>query len=192
MLRRADFGGHAGISTHRPSSLPFGRPPDRVSRGLRRTLVVPHCGDGDRCAQTGAASSGIANRAARAAWAPARSRSSTIRGTARGRRRRLGALAAEREQPSRADRLELVPGSAAPIRRPTNVVRAQMREIASIGVQTVIVSWWGPGSTEAARLPWSQRAARAAGLRVACTSSRSPDGRPQRSSRSCGPSRQRG
>ena len=28
-----------------------------------------------------------------------------------------------------------------------------MREIASIGVQTVIVSWWGPGSAEAARLP---------------------------------------
>jgi glycoprotein endo-alpha-1,2-mannosidase len=47
------------------------------------------------------------------------------------------------------------------------VVRAQMREIASIGVQTVIVSWWGPGSAEAARLPLVERAARAAGLRVA-------------------------
>ena len=47
------------------------------------------------------------------------------------------------------------------------VVRAQMREIASIGVQTVIVSWWGPESTEAARLPLVARAARAAGLRVA-------------------------
>jgi hypothetical protein len=47
------------------------------------------------------------------------------------------------------------------------VVRAQMREIASIGVQTVIVSWWGPGSVEAARLPAVARAARAAGLRVA-------------------------
>ena len=44
------------------------------------------------------------------------------------------------------------------------VVRAQMREIASIGVQTVIVSWWGPGSVEAARLPLVARAARAAGL----------------------------
>ena len=33
------------------------------------------------------------------------------------------------------------------------IVRAQMREIASIGVQTVIVSWWGPESAEAARLP---------------------------------------
>ena len=42
-----------------------------------------------------------------------------------------------------------------------------MREIASIGVQTVIVSWWGPGSAEAARLPLVARAARAAGLRVA-------------------------
>lgn len=47
------------------------------------------------------------------------------------------------------------------------VVRAQMREIAAIGVQTVIVSWWGHGSAEAARLPVVSRAARAAGLRVA-------------------------
>jgi glycoprotein endo-alpha-1,2-mannosidase len=47
------------------------------------------------------------------------------------------------------------------------VVRAQMREIAAAGVQTVIVSWWGPGSTEDARLPAVARAARAAGLRVA-------------------------
>ena len=47
------------------------------------------------------------------------------------------------------------------------VVQAQMREIASIGVQTVIVSWWGPGSAEAARLPGVARAARAAGLKVA-------------------------
>jgi len=47
------------------------------------------------------------------------------------------------------------------------VVRSQMREIASIGVQTVIVSWWGEGSTEAARLPLVARAARAAGLQVA-------------------------
>jgi hypothetical protein len=47
------------------------------------------------------------------------------------------------------------------------VVRSQMREIASIGVQAVIVSWWGEGSTEAARLPLVSKAARAAGLRVA-------------------------
>ena len=47
------------------------------------------------------------------------------------------------------------------------VVRAQMREIASAGIQTVIVSWWGPGSAEAARLPRVQRLARAAGLSVA-------------------------
>ena len=47
------------------------------------------------------------------------------------------------------------------------VVRAQMREIAAMGVQTVIVSWWGPGSAEAARLPLVERFARAAGLRVA-------------------------
>ena len=47
------------------------------------------------------------------------------------------------------------------------VVREQMREIAAIGVQTVIVSWWGQGSAEAARLPAVARAARAAGLRVA-------------------------
>jgi glycoprotein endo-alpha-1,2-mannosidase len=47
------------------------------------------------------------------------------------------------------------------------VVRSQMREIAAIGVQTVIVSWWGEGSVEAARLPLVAKAARAAGLRVA-------------------------
>ena len=34
------------------------------------------------------------------------------------------------------------------------VVRAQMREIAGTGVDTVIVSWWGPGSVEDARLPF--------------------------------------
>jgi len=42
-----------------------------------------------------------------------------------------------------------------------------MREIAAIGIQTVIVSWWGHGSLEAARLPAVSRAARDAGLRVA-------------------------
>ena len=42
-----------------------------------------------------------------------------------------------------------------------------MNEIASIGVNTVIVSWWGPGSAEADRLPAVVRAARRAGLRVA-------------------------
>jgi hypothetical protein len=47
------------------------------------------------------------------------------------------------------------------------VVGAQMREIASIGVQTVIVSWWGAGSAEAARFPAVAQAARQAGLRVA-------------------------
>ena len=47
------------------------------------------------------------------------------------------------------------------------VVRAQMREIAATGVQEVIVSWWGEGSTEAARLPLVSSAARAAGLHVA-------------------------
>ena len=47
------------------------------------------------------------------------------------------------------------------------VVRAQMREIASAGIQTVIVSWWGTGSAEALRLPAVTAAAHAAGLRVA-------------------------
>lgn len=36
-----------------------------------------------------------------------------------------------------------------------------------MGVDTVIVSWWGPGSVEAARLPTVARAAHAAGLKVA-------------------------
>ncbi len=42
------------------------------------------------------------------------------------------------------------------------VLRAQMREIARAGVDTVIVSWWGPGSPEDARLPLVTAAARAA------------------------------
>jgi glycoprotein endo-alpha-1,2-mannosidase len=49
----------------------------------------------------------------------------------------------------------------------TAVVRAQMREIAGAGIDTVIVSWWGPGSSEAARLQRVSRLARAAGLQVA-------------------------
>lgn len=48
-----------------------------------------------------------------------------------------------------------------------SVVRAQMREIAAMGVQTVIVSWWGAQSVEAARLPAVSRLARDSGLRVA-------------------------
>ncbi len=47
------------------------------------------------------------------------------------------------------------------------VVQAQMREIASMGVEVVIVSWWGPGSPEAALLPALIRAAGASELRVA-------------------------
>jgi Glycosyl hydrolase family 99 len=47
------------------------------------------------------------------------------------------------------------------------VVRAQMREIAATGVDTVVVSWWGPGSVEDARLRPVALAARAADLDVA-------------------------
>ena len=47
------------------------------------------------------------------------------------------------------------------------VVRAQMQEIAGIGVDTLIVSWWGPGSVEDVRLRPVAAAARAAGLDVA-------------------------
>jgi glycoprotein endo-alpha-1,2-mannosidase len=49
----------------------------------------------------------------------------------------------------------------------TRVVRAQMREIASAGVQEVVSSWWGWGSPEDLRLPLVVRAAHAAGLTVA-------------------------
>lgn len=48
-----------------------------------------------------------------------------------------------------------------------SVVRAQMREIAAMGIQTVIVSWWGTQSAEAARLPMVSRLAQEAGLEVA-------------------------
>ncbi len=47
------------------------------------------------------------------------------------------------------------------------VVQAQMHEIAEMGVQTLIVSWWGTGSAEAARLAAVTRAAGVAGLRIA-------------------------
>jgi len=47
------------------------------------------------------------------------------------------------------------------------VLRTQMREIAATGIDTVIVSWWGPGSLEDGRLRPVVAAARAAGLDVA-------------------------
>jgi len=47
------------------------------------------------------------------------------------------------------------------------VVRAQMNEIAAMGIRTVIVSWWGTQSAEAERLPMVSRLAREAGLEVA-------------------------
>lgn len=47
------------------------------------------------------------------------------------------------------------------------VVGAQMREIAATGVDQVVVSWWGRGSVEDARLGLTLAAARAAGLSVA-------------------------
>jgi len=47
------------------------------------------------------------------------------------------------------------------------VLRTQMAEIAAAGIDEVVVSWWGWGSLEDARLPTIARAARAAGLEVA-------------------------
>src|SRR5919202_6526239 len=47
------------------------------------------------------------------------------------------------------------------------VLRAQMRDIARAGIRQVVVSWWGWGSIEDARLPKLLRAARAQGLDVA-------------------------
>jgi glycoprotein endo-alpha-1,2-mannosidase len=46
------------------------------------------------------------------------------------------------------------------------VVRAQMREIAAAGVQEVVSSWWGWGSTEDVRLPLVVKEANAAGVSV--------------------------
>jgi len=48
-----------------------------------------------------------------------------------------------------------------------SVVRAQMKEIAAAGVQEVVSSWWGWGSSEDARLPLIVKQAHAAGLSVA-------------------------
>ncbi len=48
-----------------------------------------------------------------------------------------------------------------------DVLRSQMADIAGAKIDTVIVSWWGAGSVEDARLPAVIAAARAAGLRVA-------------------------
>jgi hypothetical protein len=47
------------------------------------------------------------------------------------------------------------------------VLRAHMREIATTGIDTVVISWWGPGSTEDKRLRPVAAAARKAGLGVA-------------------------
>jgi glycoprotein endo-alpha-1,2-mannosidase len=47
------------------------------------------------------------------------------------------------------------------------LVRRQMHEIAGAGIDTVVVSWWGPGSAEDRRLRPVAAAARSAGLRVA-------------------------
>src|SRR5579864_6384103 len=47
------------------------------------------------------------------------------------------------------------------------IVSRQMQEIAAAGVNEVIVSWWGRGSVEDARLPAVLAAARASGLQVA-------------------------
>jgi hypothetical protein len=47
------------------------------------------------------------------------------------------------------------------------LTRTQMREIAAAGIDTVVVSWWGPGSVEDRRLRPVAAAARRAGLQVA-------------------------
>ena len=47
-----------------------------------------------------------------------------------------------------------------------SIVRSQMREIARAGIDSVVVSWWGPGSVEDARLRPVAAAAAAAGLEV--------------------------
>ena len=47
------------------------------------------------------------------------------------------------------------------------LMRTQMREIAAAGIDTVVVSWWGPGSAEDRRLRPVAAAARRAGLQVA-------------------------
>jgi glycoprotein endo-alpha-1,2-mannosidase len=47
------------------------------------------------------------------------------------------------------------------------IVAAQMREIRAAGIGTVVVSWWGADSPEAARLPLVTDAARKVGLEVA-------------------------
>jgi len=48
-----------------------------------------------------------------------------------------------------------------------NVLRAQMADIAEARIGVVIVSWWGTGSPEDARLPAVIAAARSFGLRIA-------------------------
>jgi len=55
------------------------------------------------------------------------------------------------------------------------VLAAQMREIAATGVRTLIVSWWGRGSVEDARLPRVLAAAQLYGLAVAAHVEPYPD-----------------
>ena len=47
------------------------------------------------------------------------------------------------------------------------IVASQMRDIAGAGIRTVVVSWWGQGSPEDARLPLVREDAAKWGLRVA-------------------------
>jgi glycoprotein endo-alpha-1,2-mannosidase len=47
------------------------------------------------------------------------------------------------------------------------IVNAQMQDIATAGIRTVVVSWWGTQSPEAARLPLVMTAAARYGLRIA-------------------------
>ena len=94
------------------------------------------------------------------------SRSSTTRGTETPRSTAAGRTGSHREAHGR-HRVELLPARGLYSSSSARIVRAQMREIAAAGVQEVVCSWWGWGSSEDARLPLVIQEAHAAGLSVA-------------------------
>ena len=112
--------------------------------------------------------------------APERSRSSTTRGTGRRRATAPGSTGTRTATGRRATSTRASTRRAARTRAATRASSTQqMAQIAAAGVDEVVVSWWGRGSVEDARLPLVlARGAPARAPRRRSTSSRTPDRSP--------------
>ena len=106
--------------------------------------------------------------ARRAAVAPGRDLLLRLVRDAR-RRRRVAALGPGREHaPAGRSASTFYPARGPYSSNAASVVRSQMREIAATGIDTVIVSWWGPGLARGRAItPRRRRSRAAAGLDVA-------------------------